>query len=55
MRLIAILLGFILFASLEAKRVTKVIRLKDFPKDGPFIFITKMLLSSGDSKVDITY
>jgi hypothetical protein len=55
MKLIVILLGFLLIASLQAKRVTKSLKLKDFPKEGPFVFITKMRLNSGNSQVDITY
>lgn len=55
MKIILIIFACLLIGGLQAKRITKTIKLKDFPKEGPFLFITKMRLGSGNSQVDITY
>ena len=37
------------------KKVTKIVKLKDFNREGPFIFLTKMLMGSGNAQVDVSY
>ena len=51
----AIVILILISVQVEAKRVSKTVKLKDFPRDGPFIFMTKMLLGPGNSLVDINY
>ena len=50
-----IIIGICLLTQSNQKRVTKHIKLKDFSREGPFIFLTKMQLGLGNSQVDITY
>lgn len=39
----------------EAKTVRKTIRLSNFNKEGPFIFLTKLHIGAGYGQVDLTY
>lgn len=55
MRIVVIAFLLAILTTLHAKRHSKTIRLKDFPREGPYVFLTKMLLGSGQAQVDITY
>ena len=50
-----IIIGICLLPLVQPKKVTKIIKLKDFNREGPFIFLTKMLMGSGNAQVDVSY
>jgi len=52
--LILLLLELLLFAA-TAKMIKKVIKLSEFHKEGPFIFLTKMHLGTDGAQYDLTY
>jgi hypothetical protein len=56
MKIIALLIiiSAICFVS-ETKSVRKNIKLSNFNKDGPFIFVTKLHIGAGYGQVDLTY
>jgi hypothetical protein len=49
-----ILIGVFL-ASADAKMTLKKLKLANFNKEGPFIFVTKMHIGAGHGQVDVTY
>lgn len=55
MKLILTIFLFILPLLVDTKKVTKKIRLSEFHKEGPFIFLTKMHLGTEGAQYDLTY
>lgn len=56
MKIIALLIIISAFFLVgEAKTVRKTIRLSNFNKEGPFIFLTKLHIGAGYGQVDLTY
>ena len=39
----------------QSKKIVKKIRLKDFIREGPLIFLTKMQMGTGNGQVDVSY
>lgn len=56
MRIIALLMIISIICLVgEAKTVRKTIKLSNFNKEGPFIFLTKLHIGAGYGQVDLTY
>lgn len=54
-KLIFVISITILLTFCEAKSVNKVLKLANFKKEGPFIFMTKLHLGAGGGQMDISY
>jgi hypothetical protein len=55
MKLLWILVVLLVAGCVSGKKVIKMIKLKDFHREGPFIFLTKIVLGAGTSQVDLSY
>jgi hypothetical protein len=55
MRVLLLLIFYLLATSIETKTVKKEVRLANFYKDGPFIFMTKLHIGAGYGQIDIIY
>lgn len=48
------IISFVILVA-QGKGVEKVIRLRNFNKEGPFIFLTKFHIGAGYGQMDMTY
>jgi hypothetical protein len=54
-KLILVICVSILLTFCQGKSVDKVLKLANFKKEGPFIFMTKLHLGAGGGQMDISY
>ena len=55
MRIVYMVVTLLLLLNVSAKTVSKTIVLRDYHKEGPFMFLTKFYLGKGTSRMDINY